>query len=162
MKEWHFLYKNIYVSLLLSSIVCQRQRQMAILTHNFFSWSYHVLLSSRPYVRSFPMRGSQQEATCEPLATCQLWFSICSLQDPDDCCKTENGRFVRRCLSEVPSHSLALSVTDRNRLTPNWVWPYLMWASAYIIPQRPHFSPKQLAQRSICNMSGQDNETSHG
>ena len=26
-----------------------KQRQIAILTHNFFSWSYHAVLSSRPH-----------------------------------------------------------------------------------------------------------------
>ena len=61
-------YKNIYAfnSLERGRIFCmcqretemetERWRQTAILTHNFFSWPYHTVLSSRPYLSFFQLQ----------------------------------------------------------------------------------------------------------
>ena len=69
---WHFLFTKVYTSLFLSKGVKAfvisdrqtetngdggRQRQTVILIHNFFSWLYHALLSSRPYLELLLLLG---------------------------------------------------------------------------------------------------------
>ena len=49
---------------------------------------------------------------------------------------------VGRCLSEAPSHSLALSLIDQISSATSWDWLKTDWASAYIISSHPHISVK--------------------
>ena len=78
-----------------------RRRQTAILTHNFFSWPYHAVFSSRPHIA--------------------LLLLLCR--------KVLKRRpVVGRCPREATSHSLTLSMTDRItysrklRLTQDWLY----------------------------------------
>ena len=86
-EEQHFFIK-IYLSLFLESKLLwyvrqtetERPRQIAILTHNFFSWTHHSVLSSRPHLALLPLLGwgTQPEASvdCRPqqstLSDCKL------------------------------------------------------------------------------------------
>ena len=85
-----------------------RQRQTAILTHNFFfSWSYHSVLSSRLHLACLLLLswGGIQPETCSGLL--HHWGTLCD-------CLLSFGRKLR----------LTLILTD---------CLYLTWASAHII-----------------------------
>ena len=60
--------------------------ETATLTHNYFSWSYHTVLSSRPHL--------------------PLLLLSWGVTQPEGCC-------VGHCPSRAPSHPLALSITDQ-------------------------------------------------
>ena len=81
--------------------------QTAILTHNFsFFWSYHAVLSARPYIFSSLTRSTQPRAACASFSPGWPWFSICWLQDLTACW------LLQDCPRGVPSHLLVLFVTD--------------------------------------------------
>ena len=93
-----------------------------MLTHNFFSWPYYAVLSSRPHLEI--LLHSRVYSTGRP-----PWATLLALGP-----------------SGAPSHSLVLSVTDlvssgrKLRLTQDWDSPYLTWASAYILSNHPLIS----------------------
>ena len=97
-----------------------KQGQTAILTHNFFSWPYHAVLSSRPHLallflsQGYSTEGSERHSPPGgALSDCKLW--------------------LRPSLTPTDKQASAFIISERPQLPINHVTVSLIYTGASMI-----------------------------
>ena len=84
----------------------RRQRQIAILTHNFFSWPYHAVLRSRPHLAILQLLGRRYSTwgllLPQRRSQCASWVWLRTYTDSDLHTGISIHHFIAPMISDRP------------------------------------------------------------